>query len=70
MLDVIAGEDRRECTTMDWDVPEFTCSIADSEDALKGMRLGVVKEFFDVSDESIVNIIEDRIHQMQEAGGK
>ena len=70
MLEVIAGEDRRECTTMDWNVPEFTASIADSEDALKGMRLGVVKEFFDVSDESIVNIIEERIHQMQEAGAE
>ncbi|BDZ70199.1 Asp-tRNA(Asn)/Glu-tRNA(Gln) amidotransferase subunit GatA [Methanobacterium petrolearium] len=70
MLEVIAGEDRRECTTINWQVPEFTKSIADSEDALKGMRLGVVKEFFDVSDEAIVNIIEENIQQMQEAGAE
>jgi aspartyl-tRNA(Asn)/glutamyl-tRNA(Gln) amidotransferase subunit A len=70
MLDTIAGPDHRECTTIDWEVPEFTKSIADSENVLKGMRLGVVKEFFDVSDESIVNIIEDRVNQMQEAGAE
>jgi aspartyl-tRNA(Asn)/glutamyl-tRNA(Gln) amidotransferase subunit A len=68
MLDVIAGEDRRECTTIDWKVPDFAASINDPQDALKGMRLGVVKEFYDVSDKAIVNIIEDRINQMQEAG--
>jgi aspartyl-tRNA(Asn)/glutamyl-tRNA(Gln) amidotransferase subunit A len=70
MLEVIAGEDHRECTTINWKVPEFTTSIADPENALKGMRLGVVKEFFDVSDEAIVNIIEERIQQMQEAGAE
>lgn len=70
MLEVIAGEDRRECTTIDWEVPEFTSSITDPENALKGMRLGVVKEFFEVSDGAIVNIIEDRINQMQEAGAE
>lgn len=70
MLEIIAGEDHRECTTIDWEVPEFTSSIADPENALKGMRLGVVKEFFEVSDGAIVNIIEDRINQMQEAGAE
>ncbi len=70
MLDTIAGTDHRECTTIDWEVPDFTNSAADPEDAVKGMRLGVVKEFFDVSDEPIVNIIEDRINQMQEAGAE
>jgi len=70
MLEVIAGEDRRECTTIDWEVPQFTSSITDPENALKGMKLGVVKEFFEVSDGAIVNIIEDRINQMQEAGAE
>ncbi|MDO5835598.1 MAG: Asp-tRNA(Asn)/Glu-tRNA(Gln) amidotransferase subunit GatA [Methanobacterium sp.] len=70
MLEVIAGEDPRECTTIDWDVPEFTSSIVDPENALKGMKLGVVKEFFEVSDGAIVNIIEDRINHMQDAGAE
>ena len=70
IMDVIAGKDRRECTTIDWKVPDFTATSNDPQDTLKGMRLGVVKEFFDVSDQSIVNIIEDRINQMQEAGAK
>ncbi|NYB52065.1 MAG: Asp-tRNA(Asn)/Glu-tRNA(Gln) amidotransferase subunit GatA [Methanobacteriaceae archaeon] len=68
MLETIAGPDPRECTTIEWEVPEFTTNIADPEDALKGMRLGVVKEFFEVSDEAIVDIIEDRINQMQGVG--
>ena len=70
MMDTIAGFDRKECTTIDWNVPDFTESIVDPEKSLKGMRLGVVKEFFEVSDEHIVNIIEDRINQMQEAGAE
>jgi aspartyl-tRNA(Asn)/glutamyl-tRNA(Gln) amidotransferase subunit A len=70
MLDTIAGADHRECTTIDWEVPDFSNSITDPEDAVKGMRLGVVKEFFEVSDAPIVNIIEDSINQMQEAGAE
>lgn len=70
MMDVIAGKDSLECTTINWNVPDFSASIKDMQDSLKGMRLGVVQEFFDVSDESIVNIIEDRINQMQEAGAE
>ncbi len=70
LLDVIVGEDSQDCTTMDWEGPGFSASINDPQDALKGIRLGVVKEFFDVSSEAIVNIIEDRINQMQEAGAE
>ena len=57
MMDVIAGKDSLECTTINWNVPDFSASIKDMQDSLKGMRLGVVQEFFDVSDESIVNIV-------------
>ncbi|MBM4240523.1 MAG: Asp-tRNA(Asn)/Glu-tRNA(Gln) amidotransferase subunit GatA [Euryarchaeota archaeon] len=72
MLDVITGYDPKECTTIDWNVPAFT-KITDLEDekaqdALKGMKLGVVEQFLEVSDDKIVNIIEDTVQEMGELG--
>ena len=69
MLDSIAGYDSMECTTLK-DTPDFDGITEKSQDAMNGMKLGVVKEFFDVSDERIVNIIEGRIDEMQEMGAE
>ncbi len=69
MLDSIAGYDPRECTTIK-ETPNFDGITQKSQDAMKGMKLGVVKEFFDVSDERIVNIIEDKIDKMTEMGAE
>jgi aspartyl-tRNA(Asn)/glutamyl-tRNA(Gln) amidotransferase subunit A len=69
MLDTIAGYDPIECTSLK-DTPDFEDITEKSQDALKGMKVGVVKEFFDVSDDKIVNIIEDRIDKMTEAGAE
>jgi aspartyl-tRNA(Asn)/glutamyl-tRNA(Gln) amidotransferase subunit A len=70
MMDVISGYDETECTSLDWNVPNFTEDIEKSEDSLKGMKLGVVKQFFDVSDDKIVNIIEESIDKMKEMGAE
>lgn len=67
MLDSIAGYDPKECTTLK-DTPDFGGITEKSQEAIKGMKVGVVKEFFDVSDDRIVNIIEERIDEMQEMG--
>lgn len=69
MLDTIAGYDPIECTSLK-DTPDFGGITEKSQDALKGMKVGVVKEFFDVSDDKIVNIIEERIDKMTEAGAE
>ena len=69
MLDVIGGFDETECTSMDWNLPSFVNSLKGS-DSLKGMKLGVVKQFFDVSDDKIVNIIEESIDKMREMGAE
>ena len=69
MLDTISGYDPIECTSLK-DTPDFEGITEKSQDALKGMKVGVVKEFFDVSDDKIVNIIEDRIDKMTEAGAE
>jgi aspartyl-tRNA(Asn)/glutamyl-tRNA(Gln) amidotransferase subunit A len=70
MLDIMAGFDDRECTTINWELPQFTELTRHAPDSLKGMRLGVVKQFLEVSDEAIVNIIEDSINKMEEAGAE
>lgn len=69
MLDTIAGYDPIECTSLK-DTPDFEGITEKSQDALKGMKVGVVKDFFDVSDDKIVNIIEERIDKMTEAGAE
>ena len=69
MLDVIAGYDETECTSIDWNHPNFT-NIVEKEDSLKGIKLGVVKQFFDVSDDKIVNIIKESIDEMRERGAE
>ena len=70
LLDVIAGYDETECTSMDWNLPRFTDALKDPEDSMKGIKLGVVKQFFDVSDDKIVNIIEESIDKMKEKGAE
>ena len=69
MMDVISGYDETECTSINQEFPSFTGTIK-SNDSLKGVKLGVVKQFFDVSDDKIVNIIEESIEKMREMGAE
>ncbi len=69
MLDSIAGYDLKECMTLK-DTPDFEGITENTQEIMKGMKVGVVKEFFDVSDDRIVNIIEGRIDEMQEMGAE
>lgn len=69
MLDSIAGYDSRECTTLK-ETPNFEGITKNTQDIMKGMKLGVVKEFFDVSDSKIAKIIEERIDKMKEMGAE
>ena len=69
MLDTIAGYDPIECTSLKA-TPDFEGITEKSADIMKGMKVGVVKEFFDVSDDKIVNIVERRIDKMTEAGAE
>ena len=69
MLDVIAGYDPTECTTLNWKVPNFRGAVEERK-PLKGMKLGVVKQFLEVSDEKIVDIIEGSLDKMVEIGAE
>lgn len=70
MLDVINGYDETECTSIDNKIPSFIDTVEKSGESLKGTKLGVVKQFFDVSDDKIVTIIEEAIDKMREMGAE
>ena len=70
MLDVMGGYDATECTSLDYKIPSFSDTVEKSEESLEGTKLGVVKQFFDVSDDKIVTIIEDSIDKMREMGAE
>jgi aspartyl-tRNA(Asn)/glutamyl-tRNA(Gln) amidotransferase subunit A len=70
MLDILYGYDPTECTTLEWQAPNFTQQLPDSSDHLKNVKVGVVNEFFHVSDEGIVKIIEDRLQELESAGAQ
>ena len=43
VLNAIAGHDSRDSTSIDYEVPDYTRAL---EDGVKGMRIGVPKEYF------------------------
>lgn len=69
MLDSISGYDPRDCTTLK-NTPDLEGITENIQDIMKGMKLGIVKEFFDVSDDRIVQIIEERIEEMKSMGAE
>ena len=68
-LDSISGYDPKECTTLK-DTPNFEKITEKSQEIMNGMKLGIVKEFFNVTDDRIVNIIEERIEEMKAMGAE
>lgn len=70
MLEVISGYDDTECTSIDWKVSNFTDTVENCKESMKGIRLGVVKQFFEVTDDKIVDIIEGSIDKMREMGAE
>ena len=68
LMDVIGGYDETECTSVKWDSPKFTDQLG--QNSLEGTSLGVVKQFFDVSDDKIVNIVEESIDKMKDMGAE
>ena len=71
MLDTIVGDDNKECTTISSEFPEFLPLIDEvPENVLKDMKLGVVKQFEEVSDDNIVKIINSSIDKLAGMGAE
>ena len=67
-LNTIAKYDETECTTLDWDKPDFTSVLDDT--SLEGMKIAVCKEFIDVTDDEINKTVNQAINKLVEAGAE
>ncbi|MGL4670242.1 MAG: Asp-tRNA(Asn)/Glu-tRNA(Gln) amidotransferase subunit GatA [Methanobacteriaceae archaeon] len=80
MLDTIVAHDSSECTSVDWDKPNFTeISLGDvdgslntnsSNTSMNGMKIAIVKEFQEVSDSSIAKLTDESIAKFVDAGAE
>ena len=71
-LDTIVSYDPSECTTLNWDKPNFT-EIATKdygEKPLKGMKIAKVKEFSEVTEDNINEIIDESISKLEDLGAE
>ena len=68
VLNVIAGHDPRDSTSVDHPVPDYTKSLIPD---LKGMRLGIPKEYFVEGMESgVEKVIREAISKLKELGAE
>jgi len=68
LLEVLAGRDELDATTLDVPVPEY-CKLLDKQ--IKGKTMAVPKEYFTSGmDKDVENIIRDAIEKFRQAGVK
>ncbi len=68
LLNTMAGFDPRDSTCMDKPVPDYT---ADLNRDLKGLKIGLPKEFFEKGmDEGVAKVIEEAINTYKKAGAE
>ena len=71
-LDTIVGYDRTECTTLKWEAPNFTevALSIEGEKPLEGMKIATVKEFREVTDDTINEKIDEAIAKLEALGAE
>ena len=67
-LNTIAKYDETECTTLDWEKPDFTEVL--EETSLEGMKIAVCNEFIDVTDDEINKTVNKAIQKLVDAGAE
>ncbi len=60
LLDIISGHDEKESTSLDGEYE----SLADAEPSIAGMRVGLVKEFFEGCDKEVRAIVKEKIKKL------
>lgn len=66
MYSAIAGHDDKDATTVKFDMPDYVKNLKDN---VKGLRVGVIKEFFDLGmDEQVAKNIKDAIKLLKDNG--
>ncbi len=67
MLDVVAGHNPRECTTLSNGVFDFSDNLSDD---VSGFRVGFAKEFEEFTDPKIMEIIREKLDLLSELGAE
>jgi aspartyl-tRNA(Asn)/glutamyl-tRNA(Gln) amidotransferase subunit A len=71
-LDNIVGYDKTDCTSLKKKFPNFTeIGSGDDErlqDSMKNMKVGIIKQFHEIADDSINNIIDKSLEKLQDLG--
>ena len=67
-LNTIAKYDETECTTLDWEKPDFTEVL--EKTSLEGMKIAVCNEFIDVTDDEINKTVNKAIQKLVDAGAE
>ena len=68
MMEIIAGWDKRDSTCVDAPVPQYTKSL---NDPIKGLRIGIPKEFFDSGlDAEVEKLTRDALKEYEKQGAK
>ncbi len=72
LLQVLAGPDRRDATSLRVDLPDYVAAVApEHTDSLKGKRVGVVTETFGEGlDSEVAALVQGAIAQLQELGAE
>lgn len=72
-LDTIAGYDNEECTTLNTEIPNFTeeaSKVKEKDKPLEGMKIAKVKEFTEVTDDKINNVVDEAIDKLVSLGAE
>jgi len=67
LLSIIAGHDPRDSTSLNVRAKDYTKCL---DTKLKGMRIGVPKEYFENVDEKVKNKVNDAINLLEKEGAK
>jgi len=71
-LDTIVGYDKGDCTSLKEEFPNFTEIASEDveklQDSVKDMKIGVISEFNELSDDNINNVIDKSITKFNELG--
>jgi aspartyl-tRNA(Asn)/glutamyl-tRNA(Gln) amidotransferase subunit A len=68
LLNVIAGKDKRDSTSVEHPVPDFTCGLGRD---LKGIRIGLPKEYFiDGTDPQVSDAVQKAVRQCESLGAE
>lgn len=66
MLNVMAGMDPRDSTSVDEAVPDYTANLNDS---MQGLKIGLPKEYFSEGlDDSVAKVIESAVQEYEKMG--